>query len=757
MSELHWNSKDLGKVTPNEEQTQNAVNAYLSTVITNPDSPPLDRTLSSNVSAAPADMVGDLKSALNDSLVGKETFITHGDFAIGGLNVDGTLKPSETMRASSANLSKLSFDRDITVSVKSGYAWGYIPFTETTPGQWAGWYTTPTKIDAGTSFVVQIRRNPESASPVANVSEFVSALTFTTKAETEIDEWQAELDSFEEEITESIDEITHEVITENQNETESFLLYSNFEHYSLNTDGTFITNEKYRVSCTDRITFDRDLNISVASGFRWGYIPYVNGAYGTWSGWKTTNFLMPSGTVFIVQIARTTESSSEIANVIEFTSAVTFRKVSSLEIQENKLAIKADESAIEYSGSKIYETTLTNGTPANPQNDECVATDYVPVVFGQTIQFITDREAETGYTYIYGIYGYNSSKTKIIELSPTARKGETSEYMVTNNSVKYIRYAVAQIAPNDSIKAIRVASFYNYFARIIVTNNVGLPYDISYYGKPINTKKGKVYISQSWISQPSPVSIDAAATQGFALYGGVVFQLYSGSSHIALIDYESGTVITTMAADVAHGNSMQFLNEFYDEDDEFPMAIIADGLTNEAYKVRVTRNSITVIETYAFDISKCGYYVSTAVDALNDIVYTIGYTNDSYTSDGSGTNRMIIAAWDINRTTAVGDDLSPLFLESFTVPFMHTIQGPTFFNGLFFVFSSPGTSQNPTKLYAIDPGEKKIVNMFDNFKGVLEEKECESLYFYEHNGNGVRCYVKGNTSSLAYYILDFNS
>ena len=39
--------------------------AWLAENITNPDSPPLDRTLASSSSAAPADMVGDLKSALN--------------------------------------------------------------------------------------------------------------------------------------------------------------------------------------------------------------------------------------------------------------------------------------------------------------------------------------------------------------------------------------------------------------------------------------------------------------------------------------------------------------------------------------------------------------------------------------------------------------------------------------------------------------------------------------------------------------------
>ena len=46
------------------EDIPDEVDAWLDEHITNPDSPPLDRTLSSSISAAPADMVGDLKSAI---------------------------------------------------------------------------------------------------------------------------------------------------------------------------------------------------------------------------------------------------------------------------------------------------------------------------------------------------------------------------------------------------------------------------------------------------------------------------------------------------------------------------------------------------------------------------------------------------------------------------------------------------------------------------------------------------------------------
>ena len=56
---------DTGDPAPAADITS-AVNTWLSNNISNPDSPPLDRTLTSNVSTAPADMVGDLKQALTN-------------------------------------------------------------------------------------------------------------------------------------------------------------------------------------------------------------------------------------------------------------------------------------------------------------------------------------------------------------------------------------------------------------------------------------------------------------------------------------------------------------------------------------------------------------------------------------------------------------------------------------------------------------------------------------------------------------------
>ena len=58
---------------PTDEQVQNAANAYLEEAITNPDSPPLDRSLSSPACAAPADVTGALRTAMEKNSKVTET------------------------------------------------------------------------------------------------------------------------------------------------------------------------------------------------------------------------------------------------------------------------------------------------------------------------------------------------------------------------------------------------------------------------------------------------------------------------------------------------------------------------------------------------------------------------------------------------------------------------------------------------------------------------------------------------------------
>ena len=55
-----------GKNSAVSEKIVEEVDAWLDEHITNPDSPPLDRSLTSSSAAAPADMVGDINDEVGD-------------------------------------------------------------------------------------------------------------------------------------------------------------------------------------------------------------------------------------------------------------------------------------------------------------------------------------------------------------------------------------------------------------------------------------------------------------------------------------------------------------------------------------------------------------------------------------------------------------------------------------------------------------------------------------------------------------------
>lgn len=104
----------------------------------------------------------------------------------------------------------------------------------------------------------------------------------------------------------------------------SVRILGEFDHYGLNQQGEFLLSQAYRVSSGTKISFAEDVTFSVVkSGFRFGYDSF-DGSTVTWHGWYTTSVTIPANTQFKLQIARTTEVTSEVANVDEFLSAISF-------------------------------------------------------------------------------------------------------------------------------------------------------------------------------------------------------------------------------------------------------------------------------------------------------------------------------------------------------------------------------------------------------------------------------------------------
>lgn len=398
---------------------------------------------------------------------------------------------------------------------------------------------------------------------------------------------------------------------------QTFYGYGNFQHYGLKPDGTFLTTQQYRVSNDDPMTFDRDLTIKVKQGFQWGYIPFVDGNAGTWSGWKTTDFTIPANTPFVVQIARVPENTSEIANVSEFVSALTFDTKAAYEI--NSLANRTN-------------------------------------------------------------------------------------------------------------------------------------FDYSYGGEKLIINKGKYNIVDTSVTLPSPSTLGSGNSQGFAIYDGKLVQFYNNANKVALIDMANSQVIASFDSNVGHGNTVDFLDSFVDDSDPFPIAIVADGLSNIAYEIRIQTTGVTVRKTIVFPVENCGYYASTMVDKLNHFLYTVGYSANSYTD--SANNKMIIAKWNYDNLTNNGDDTyTPEFVEKFNVPFINTLQAPTFYNGKLFIMSSKASlTEADTKVYVIDPAAKCFTSLLDDFPSKIKNEETEAIYFYD-DGEQVCGYI--NTSPLKKLV--FNS
>ena len=103
--------------------------------------------------------------------------------------------------------------------------------------------------------------------------------------------------------------------------------YSPFVNAGL-INGAIYDAMKYRIASTDIMTFDRDITLRVADGYRFGVHTFVNGVFSANSGWKQTDYTIPKDTEFRIVIAHVApEDTESIADIQEFVSKVTFNTV----------------------------------------------------------------------------------------------------------------------------------------------------------------------------------------------------------------------------------------------------------------------------------------------------------------------------------------------------------------------------------------------------------------------------------------------
>ena len=136
-----------------------------------------------------------------------------------------------------------------------------------------------------------------------------------------------------------------------------------------------------------------------------------------------------------------------------------------------------------------------------------------------------------------------------------------------------------------------------------------------------------------------------SSAQSFSIHDGKIAQIQENNS-LHIIDIESGEKIRNVTMDMGHGNSCQFSNEFYSQDDEFPLFYERnDGI----WVYRIVDTASILICKYSFPSSEVYTYVAGfGVDSKNGRLYTASYTEGSYITK---TGIMCICEYDMNNVT----------------------------------------------------------------------------------------------------------
>lgn len=121
--------------------------------------------------------VSDLRTSVRLSNKGRENLDLYANF-VNGTWVNGELLPQYSYRVSSE--STMTFDRNIVLSIATGFRIALYYFEDDTYTRTSGYQTGTYKVLAGSTFAIEIDKVPEVIGIDADVSEFVHAVELET-------------------------------------------------------------------------------------------------------------------------------------------------------------------------------------------------------------------------------------------------------------------------------------------------------------------------------------------------------------------------------------------------------------------------------------------------------------------------------------------------------------------------------------------------------------------------------------------------
>ena len=246
-----------------------------------------------SVADAVIEVISDTNERLGDLSDGY-TSLTADKFAQATLNNDGSL--DYTKKYDASTVETFSFTYPVRIVVKDGYKMRILRQNQDESFSDSGFITWSYYVVTGQNIKLQIRKDPLSTSVNADLNTFAQQVLFILKDKEQLIRNTAQIDYLR---------------------SGYELIDTSFQRGGM-VHGAVQPTVRYRVYTPNMLNYDRDITIVSKDGFRFGLHYFdENGVFTTETGWKTS-YAVPAGQNFKMVIARTTEDTSESADVYYF-------------------------------------------------------------------------------------------------------------------------------------------------------------------------------------------------------------------------------------------------------------------------------------------------------------------------------------------------------------------------------------------------------------------------------------------------------
>lgn len=531
---------------------------------------------------------------------------------------------------------------------------------------------------------------------------------------------------------------------------DTFLLAGKFANGGLNTDGSLKPQQHWRVSNTEPMTFDRDITVSVITGYRWGYIPFVNGTAGSWAGWFTTPTTISKGTSFSLQIAKASEDLVT-ANITDFVSKLTFDSIpylNSVKIEAIGLTVKKYEYSIMDMLSWEQGSINAAGNPTT--NLATVRSNYFDIT--EVEKIILNPEVVNPVIYEVGWHLYDENYTHITSASAYLR----AKTDVVTGTARYVRFNVNSLNGSmtpSQFNTTGIAIIAGYYGSNSITN--GDSYT-GYYNGNINIKpmfRNTLYVPKLKSLFTPSASLPTRRQQGTAMYNGVMFNMFDKGG-LSILNIPNRTVIKEYTLDIAsedtHMNSGGFSNVFYQGNTKYPLLYISECYGDHSCFVEnVTDSSAELVQTITFNNANNDYKNTTYDDAMDWIIDASTGHLMTYGVTSNGKHK--IKVFNIPSTSSAtvllteSDVLDQWIVEDYAPSgFTYIYQGSTAMNGTIYL-----VCYNPNKIICVNENTHEITAEVP-LSGISGEPEGIAI------DNGVMYLTSWNNADTTVYALQFN-